>query len=58
MLSPSDVIKNKNIDWIRELHRVIWLDKNAVKTEVISYHFTDKIFFHGFIARISCHSIS
>ena len=50
--SPSDVIKNKNSDWIRELHRVIWLDKNAVKW----YRITSLIrFFTGFITRIRCH---
>ena len=30
-LSLSDVIKSNNIDWIRELPGIIWLDKNTVK---------------------------
>ena len=46
-LSFSDVIKNKNSDRIKELHRVIWLDKNAVKWSVCRFNYT--IFLHGFI---------
>ena len=49
-LSPFEVIQNKNSDWIKELHRVIWLDKNAVKwyrfTSLIQ--FSSRILSHGY----------
>ena len=58
-LSPSDAIEKKNSDWISEIHRVIWLDKNAMKwywydfssrlyhTYILSQYMINSIFWIG-----------